>query len=235
MNKLELSPRLAALAALVPQGARLADVGTDHAYLPVRLLLDGNIRAAVATDVNEGPLQRGRETALRYGVPAGRIAFRRCDGLADVRADEADTVVIAGMGGDLIARILAAAPWTRQAQLLLQPMTAQADLRQWLTEHGYCIQRETLVQEGKKLYVILSATGGTCAPYTPGELWAGRQVRGEDAPHRLAYLSDLIQRRRRALEGMERGSAPDPAALAAERALIDELEAKKETWKTWQR
>ena len=67
MNKLELSPRLAAIAALVPQGARLADVGTDHAYLPVRLLLDGGIASAVATDVNEGPLQRGRETAERYG------------------------------------------------------------------------------------------------------------------------------------------------------------------------
>ena len=73
MNKLELSPRLAAIAALVPQGARLADVGTDHAYLPVRLLLDGGIASAVATDVNEGPLQRGRETAERYGV--GTICF----------------------------------------------------------------------------------------------------------------------------------------------------------------
>lgn len=233
MNKLELSPRLAAIAALVPEGARLADVGTDHAYLPVRLLLDGGIASAVATDVNEGPLQRGRETAERYGV--GTILFRRCDGLADVRADEVDTVVIAGMGGDLIARILAAAPWTKQAQLILQPMTAQEDLRRWLLENGYRIAKETLAQEGKKLYVILSATGGSSTPYTPGELWAGHQTQGEDSPHRLAYLTDLIRRRRRALEGMERGSAPDPAALAAERALIDELEATKETWKTWQR
>ena len=187
----------------------------------------------MATDVNEGPLQRGRETAERYGV--GTILFRRCDGLADVRADEVDTVVIAGMGGDLIARILAAAPWTKQAQLILQPMTAQEDLRRWLLENGYRIAKETLAQEGKKLYVILSATGGSSTPYTPGELWAGRQTQGEDSPHRLAYLTDLIRRRRRALEGMERGSAPDPAALAAERALIDELEATKETWKTWQR
>lgn len=233
MNKLELSPRLAAIAALVPEGARLADVGTDHAYLPVRLLLDGGIASAVATDVNEGPLQRGRETAERYGV--GTILFRRCDGLADVRADEVDTVVIAGMGGDLIARILAAAPWTKQAQLILQPMTAQEDLRRWLLENGYRIAKETLAQEGKKLYVILSATGGSSTPYTPGELWAGRQTQGEESPHRLAYLTDLIRRRRRALEGMERGSAPDPIALAAERALIDELEATKETWKTWQR
>ena len=199
MNKLELSPRLAAIAALVPAGARLADVGTDHAYLPVRLLLDGKIQSAVATDVNEGPLRRGRETAERYGV--GDLSFRRCDGLADVRADEVDAVAIAGMGGDLIARILAAAPWTKQVKLILQPMTAQVDLRKWLIENGYCIQTETLAQEGKKLYVILSATGGASTPYTPGELWAGRQTQGEDSPPRLAYLTDLIQRRRRALEG----------------------------------
>ena len=114
-------------------------------------------------------------------------------------------------------------------------MTAQEDLRKWLIKNGYCIPKETLVQEGKKRYLILSATGGASTPYTPGELWAGRQTRGEENPYRLAYLTDLIQRRKRALEGMERGSGPDPAALAAERALIDELEAMKETWNTWQR
>ena len=75
MNKLELSPRLAAIAAQVPQGARLVDVGTDHAYLPVCLLLEGIISQAVASDVNEGPLQRGRETARIYGVEE-QIAFR---------------------------------------------------------------------------------------------------------------------------------------------------------------
>ena len=223
MNKLELSPRLAAIAALVPQGARLADVGTDHAYLPVRLLLDGGIASAVATDVNEGPLQRGRETAERYGVRT--ILFRRCDGLADVRADKVDTVVIAGMGGDLIARILAAAPWTKQAQLILQPMTAQEDLRRWLLENGYRIAKETLAQEGKKLYVILSATGGSSTPYTPGELWAGRQTQGEDSPHRLAYLTDLIRRRRAGADrraGSDKGDVEDMATVNEIYALLDQ-------------
>ena len=190
MNKLELSPRLAAIAALVPQGARLADVGTDHAYLPVRLLLDGGIASVVATDVNEGPLQRGRETAERYGM--GTILFRRCDGLADIRADEVDTVVIAGMGGDLIARILAAAPWTKQAHLILQPMTAQEDLRRWLLENGYRIAKETLAQEGKKLYVILSATGGSSTPYTPGELLAVAYNAGQEVGRHALHTAGPV-------------------------------------------
>ena len=146
MRRLELSPRLAAIAEQVPQGARLADVGTDHAYLPAWLLLAGRISGAVATDVREGPLQRGRETARLYKVE-DRMVFRCCDGLAAVEPQEADTVVIAGMGGELMARIVERAPWTRGCTLLLQPMSAQEVLRQWLVTHGYCIQRETLVRE----------------------------------------------------------------------------------------
>ena len=97
MKPLDLTPRLAAVAAQVPPGARLADVGTDHAYLPVWLLLAGRIVGAVATDVNQGPLQRGQETAQRYGV-AHRMDFRRCDGLAALSPGEGDTVVIAWAG-----------------------------------------------------------------------------------------------------------------------------------------
>ena len=234
MRPLELSPRLAALAAQVPQGAKVADVGTDHAYLPTWLLLQGRVRAAIASDVNDGPLDRGRETARTYGVTEG-IAFRRCDGLAGLAAGEADTVIIAGMGGDLIARILSAAPWTRQTCLLLQPMSAQEELRRWLVDHGYVIQQETLAEEGDKRYTILRATGGASTPYTTAELLAGRQQPGDVSPHRLAHLEDLLRRRRRALAGMARGKAPDPAALARETALIEELEQMREEWSQWQR
>ena len=74
-------------------------------------------------------------------------------------------------------------------------------------ENGYCIAKETLAQEGKKLYVILSATGGSSTPYTPGELWAGRQTQGEDSPHRLAYLTDLIRRPQTGLRGHGAGQS----------------------------
>lgn len=230
---MELSPRLSAIAAQVPQGARLADIGTDHAYLPVSLLLRGAIPSAVASDVNRGPLERGRETARQAGVEE-RIDFRLCDGLIGLDDSQADAVVIAGMGGELIARILSEAPWTRQVLLLLQPMTGQPELRRWLGENGYRIQRETVVREGEKLYVILAVRGGQDAPYSLGELWAGRQRRGEASPLRLDYLDDLLRRRRRAMAGMERSALP-PAGLEEERRRITQLEELREEWIAWQR
>ena len=230
---MELSPRLAAIAAQVPQGAVLADVGTDHAYLPVSLLLDGTIPAAIASDVNQGPLDRGRQTARQAGVEE-KIDFRLADGLNGLEEGQADAVVLAGMGGELMARILSETPWTRSVLLLLQPMTAQPELRRWLTENGYCIEKETLVREGEKLYVILTVRGGVDLPYTDGELWAGRQRRGEDAPLRLEYLDDLLRRRRKALSGMERSARP-PAGLEGERRLVAELEKLREEWIAWQR
>ena len=228
---MELSPRLAAIAAQVPEGSTLTDVGTDHAYLPAALLLAGTIPSAVASDVNRGPLERGRETARQAGVEE-KVSFRLADGLEGL--PPTDVVVLAGMGGELMARILARAPWTREALLLLQPMTAQPELRRWLTENGYRIERETLVREGKKRYVIFAVRGGVDAPYSPGELWAGRQRRGEDAPLRLGYLDDLIRRRRRALSGMERSARP-PAGLEEERRLVSELEKLREEWIAWRR
>lgn len=233
MKELDLTPRLRAIAQQVPQGARLVDVGTDHAYLPVWLLRNGRIQSAVASDVNEGPLRRGRETAQTYGVEDG-ITFRLCDGLNGIEPQEVDTVVIAGMGGELIARILEAAPWTREAALLLQPMSSQPELRQWLTENGYCIDRETVAVEGRKLYTILSVTGGESTPYTQAELWAGRQRKGENAPHRLAYLDDLISRRGRAIDGMRKG-ASHKEELEREEALLTALLTLREEWKSWQR
>lgn len=234
MAALTLSPRLAAIAAQVPQGARLTDVGTDHAYLPTALLLAGRIPQAQATDVHEGPLRRGRETAAFYGV-SDRISFHLRDGLEGVQETETDTVVIAGMGGELIAHILEQAPWTRGKLLLLQPMTAQAELRRWLTEQGYAIQKETLVREGEKFYQILRVRGGETSPYTQAELWGGRQRQGEESPHRLAFLEELIRRRRRALAGMAASAVPPQEELRQTRALVEELEQMREEWSTWQR
>ena len=234
MRELELSPRLAAIAHQVPQGAKLADVGTDHAYLPVYLLLKDRICGAVASDVNEGPLQRGRETARTYEVEESKISFRCCDGLAGVAAHEVDTVAICGMGGELIARILGAAPWTKEALLLLQPMSSQPELRQWLITNGYAIRRELVVKEGEKYYIILTVTGGESAPYTAAELWVGRQKAGESNPHRGAYLADQIRRRERALAGMKQGN-PTPEALAREEALLQGLKDMEKEWQAWQR
>lgn len=129
---MELSPRLQAIARQVPQGARLADVGTDHGYLPVWLLLNGRIGYAIAADLRKGPLDRAKGTAQRFEQTDG-ISFRLCDGLTGIHEEEVDAVAIAGMGGETIAAILEAASWTKKGKLLLlQPMTGAPKLRRWL-------------------------------------------------------------------------------------------------------
>ena len=126
---LQLQPRLQLLADLVPQDARFADIGTDHGYLPVWLLQQGRIVSAIAADIGEEPLQHARRTAEEYGI--GKIEFRLCDGLKGIQPQEADTIVIAGMGGETMIHILSAAPWTKvpgAVTLLLQPMTKAGDI-----------------------------------------------------------------------------------------------------------
>lgn len=148
-----LGARLGLCASLTREGCRLADVGTDHAYLPVWLARMGRIRSAVAGDVREGPLQTARQNIERYGVQE-LVAARLSDGLDAVSPEEADDVVIAGMGGELIARIISRAPWLRSAdkRLILQPMTSAEDLRAFLSREGFAVLREEVVRGEGRLY-----------------------------------------------------------------------------------
>jgi len=221
---MELSPRLQAIAQQVPQGARLVDVGTDHGYLPVWLLLNGQIESAIAADLRAGPLDRARNTARQF-KQANRISFRLCDGLSDIRADEADTMVIAGMGGETIATILDAAPWTRQDKLLLlQPMTGAPRLRKWLQTSGYVILNENIAREGKKLYSIWTVTGGDMPPLAPAELWAGKNRPG---PLRGIFLDMIERKAERALRGHLAAQSPDQDAIARLEEVIAGLKAMK--------
>lgn len=222
---MELTPRLRSVAEQVPAGAVLADIGTDHAYLPTWLLLEGRIPRAIAADLRVGPLERARETAARYGV-SKQISFRLCDGLSAVAPDEADVIAIAGMGGETIASILEAAPWTRQADklLLLQPMTAFADLRSWLSTHGYCIEDETISREGKRLYTCLRVRAGAMAPMTLAELWAGRQ---SGDPLRRDYLAMMEAKLERILQGHLAAELQDEAEIDSVRLILDEIRQMK--------
>ena len=237
MRPIMLTPRLLALSRQVPRGARFADVGTDHARLPVWLLEQGVIEQAIATDLREGPLQRARQTAARHGLTE-RISFRLGDGLAPVRPEEADVIAIAGMGGETIASILETAAWTREGEhtFLLQPMTSVPDLRLWLAGPGFSIQREELIREGETLYHTMQARPGPMSALSPGEAWAGRQYRGMDSPWRTEYLTLLLNRTSRALEGLRRSTKPGDAGRLEELTeRYADLARMKEEWDKWQR
>lgn len=234
---MELTPRLRAVADLVPERAALADIGTDHAYLPACLLLEGKISRAIAADLREGPLNRAKLTAQEYECGGG-LSFRLCDGLSDIRPEEVDTIVIAGMGGETIAAILAAAPWTRSRAytLILQPMSAQNDLRRWLWQQDYEIQQESIVCEGEKLYNILVVRYGEANPMDLGEEWAGRQHPGMEQALRGEYLARLLDKTDRAITGISRAKGERDRVRLEELYRVRRALAKmKEEWDEWHR
>ena len=234
-----LSPRLAMAAGLVPgdrKNIRLADIGTDHAYLPVWLLQNrgADLAHVIAADLRPGPLDRARQTVRAAGLE-GAVDFRLCDGLEGLRPGEADVIVIAGMGGETIAHILAYAPWRDWAgiTLILQPMSSMPDLRGWLQGHGFAIEREELCREGELLYTAFLVRAGEMPPLPPEALWAG-----ENRPHPLrgAWLDLWLARVGRALDGMSQARGEETASRREELERVRDglLEMKKE-WETWQR
>ncbi|OTA40317.1 MAG: hypothetical protein A6D92_19525, partial [Symbiobacterium thermophilum] len=154
-----LPPRLAAVARHVPPGRPFADIGTDHAYLPVHLVQSGRVPRAVAGDVRPGPLQAARATVAAAGL-TDRIDVRLGSGLTVLAPGEAACVAICGMGGPLIARILAEGPLTGVERLVLQPMGGEAQLRRWLAESGWRLVAEEIVADGGRLYPVLVAEPG---------------------------------------------------------------------------
>lgn len=151
----QLDPRLRLCADFVRPGARMADIGTDHAYLPVWLEKQGRIRSAVAADIRTGPLAKAEENLKRYQTQ--QITVRLSDGLEKVLPEEAEDIVIAGMGGELIVKILSAAPWVRQAgrRLILQPMTCAPELREYLLQNGFSVLREEAVEVRGHVYSVM--------------------------------------------------------------------------------
>lgn len=158
---MKLKPRLAAIAGLVPEGDTVADIGTDHAYIPVFLVKSGKMKRGVASDVKRGPLEKAREVIKRYQLE-DRIETRLGNGLEVLRAGEADTIVMAGMGGVLIRNLLEAGKESLEGvkRMVLQPMNAQEVVREWLAKNGFEIVDETLAREKERIYQVIAAQPG---------------------------------------------------------------------------
>ena len=236
MRPVTLSPRLQALARQVPCGVRFADIGTDHARLPVWLLEHDVIPWAIAPDLREGPLEQARQLVLRHNL-AERVSLRLGDGLAPIRPEEVDWCAISGMGGETISAILSAAPWVLEKgiRFLLQPMTSVQDLRGWLWRNGFCIEQEALIQEGDTLYVSLTVLPGPMPPLSPVEEWAGRQYRGMEAPLRKRYLERLSDRVEGALAGLRCSTrAEDRCRVSEWEDLSKGLDQMRKEWEAWQ-
>lgn len=225
---LTLTSRLQLLADWVPQGAAFADIGTDHAYLPVWLVVNGRVSHAIASDLRKGPLQRARETGRTYGAEG--IDYRLGSGLDTVQPHEADTIAIAGMGGENIASILSAAPWTADGhhRLLLAPHTKAEQLRRYLMEHGYAILREALVRDRGTLYPVMEVTAGEMT-LTEGQIWGGAKLLRDPLGER--YIIERIIRLQGAVAGSNRSERPEDKEKADR--LRDTLTALLELREEW--
>ena len=225
-----MNKRLEIIADLVENGRGVIDVGTDHGYLPVRLAQRGYTGFLYASDINAAPLQSARKTAAEATLE-DRIQFLLCDGLDECPPDRIDTIVIAGMGGDLICRILDKAEFCLDSAytLILQPMTKAEVLRYWLVNNGFELKEEPLVRDGGILYQIIRARYSKNMRLSDAELYSGafENIRKE----RLCgeWLDTLIRR----FEKEERGllSAKDPVKgrLSICQSILNRLIQMKES------
>ena len=153
---MKLSPRLQAIADWIGQGARLADIGTDHGLLPVWCVLRGVTSYAAACDIRELPLRSARRNAKEYDVE-DRIEFILSDGLDHVKEGSVDTVTAAGMGGETIISILSRAGWIRRKGmcLILQPQSKIPELQEWLARNGFFTEKARLVRDSGRIYLVL--------------------------------------------------------------------------------
>lgn len=221
----ELSPRLEQIGRMVAPGSVVADIGTDHGQLMAWLGERGILRAGYACDINKKPLDKARRILAELGL-SDMVACVQAPGLEGLEPGSADTVVIAGMGGDLIARILDEAPWVRKhrTRLLLQPMTKPDHLRDYLAREGFCTELENAVVSGKFVYTVFSVVyDGQPRTLTTLERYIGRVLDGDSADtdrYLMRVRRNLLGR----IAGIDRSRAGDPERRGEYTAVVAELE-----------
>lgn len=221
--KTELSKRLQAVADLVSPGMRLADIGTDHAYIPIYLMENEKIPQAIAMDINKGPLERAEKHIKVHGLE-DQIQTRLSDGMAKLQAGEADSAVIAGMGGALMIKILEEGRETalQLQELVLQPQSELEKFRMYLLENGYQIQEEDMVFEDGKYYPMMKVKPGemTGESWKPEELEYGKYLLVMAHP----VLKQFLEREIQICHGVLESLAKQNTERAKERC--EEIEAQ---------
>ncbi|MBO5374513.1 MAG: SAM-dependent methyltransferase [Clostridia bacterium] len=224
MKELKLSKRLNTVAQFVRDGAVVADIGTDHAYIPIYLMLNGIAKHAIASDINEGPIARARENISQYKLEKS-ITTCVTNGLDGIPSYQPTDILICGMGGELIAQILDSCDYIKnpKIKLILQPMTSIYELRSYLTK-GFCISEEAIVCEDGKYYQIICAFyDGKHHEFTDVELELGkRNIEGKENIF-YDFLDFSITKKQKIINGLIKGGC-DTAHLESQ---IKEMEGLK--------
>lgn len=229
-----MSNRLELIASLAKNGVGVADVGTDHAYIPIMMRKSGYKGNIIAGDINECPLEKARQSLENAGL-SDSVELVLCDGLSGVDSSKVDTVIVAGMGGDTITGILDRGlydmpEWASRSdyKLILQPVTKPEILRFWLVNNGFIITSEMQTEENGMLYQIICAQPGESPKYKDAELYTGRLEQIQDSKYFDKLLSMHIKRFKAAADSLQNA---EKASLKAWNMMIlnmiDELEEMK--------
>lgn len=196
--KKHITPRLEMIISLVPKSRVICDIGTDHGYIPIYLAKDNRAKRIIASDVNEGPLSYAQKNIESFLVK-DKVETRLSDGFSGFKYGEAETCIISGMGGELIAKILKTDIGIKN--FVLQPQTMHRYLREYLCENGFEIKKEAIAREDKKMYVALLATRGKSPSLTETELEIGPCLIREKPPlfheyvkYRLYEIDSILKK-----------------------------------------
>ena len=222
---MNLDKRLTAAAHLVPVGARLADIGSDHAYLPIALCLEGKIECALASDINEGPVKAAVANIAANGLRK-KVTAIRADGLDGAKSFEPTCITVLGMGGELIVSILSRAEWIKDEKitLILQPMTHPETVAYYLAENGFCIVDEGVVCENgrtDRAYRIIKAVfDGKVRNIDAADAYVGRinLERADDAVR--TYAQRTVYFLQNKIEGKLRVGQD----VSCEQDIVDQIE-----------
>lgn len=209
----------------------MADVGTDHGHLPIHLVASHKVERAIAMDVRPGPLSRAEHAIQHHGLQA-RIQVRLADGLAALRPGEADTVVIAGMGGALIQKILGEGEhmWDSVRHWILSPQSEIGETRHWLEQHGFSIRKEDMVLDGGKYYVIMDAIRGMMHYSQEYEYTYGEFLIRTGNPVLKAYLELEREKIQELIRKLEESQKRPDGFLSSDRCIsrLEELRLEEQ-------
>ncbi len=226
---MKLKGRLKLIYDMIPQCDTLCDIGTDHALIPAYALLNKRCRRAIATDMRKGPLVQAKQTLKAYNLQS-IMDLRLGNGLEAISMDEADVIVIAGMGGVLITELMGNQldKAKKAKRIILQPMYAQEVVRPFLWQHGFTVIDEALTREGKKLYQVLAVVYDetASAPCMKDHLYEviGEGLINNRDPLLEDWLCDRIKKQRKIVNGMRSAALPRPN-LEQEEELLRDLES----------
>ena len=225
---MELSKRLQAVADLVGDNLIVADVGTDHGYIPIYLIESGKCEKAFAMDVNEGPLLRAKDHIRAYGL-AERITTRLSDGVTALEVGECEAVVVAGMGGALAVKIMEDGKEVFRSlkEFVLQPQSELEKVRQYLNENGFRIVAEDMVLEDGKYYPMMKVVNAEDSKYSLVELRYGRCLLNQKHPVLKMFLEKEENSKQMIIQNLEQ--QPGEHIKVRIQELENELEIVRET------